>query len=323
MRRRVSLVRGSVPRSLGRCTAVLCAAGVALTAGCGRKAAGAGTETPKGGEVTIQVKGSDTMVNLAQAWAEAYKKVRPEVEVEVFGGGSGVGIAALSRGTIDIATASRNMKDSEREQAKANTGKDPVGLVVGYDALAVYVHKDNPLDTITAGTLAGIFGEDGAIGKWSQLGVTIPKIRDQRIVRVSRQSSSGTYEFFREHVLRKKDFKLGSLDMNGSKEVVELVAGAKTAIGYSGMGYATDQVKMLRVAAADGDTAFEPSVANTQTRRYPLARSLLVYTLGEPQGEVKAFIEWMLSAAGQRIVQESGYVPLAERKEEWKDGGME
>ena len=279
--------------------------GAACTLGaCTKKNAGPA-------HTTVQVKGSDTMVNLAQAWAEEYKKVAPNVDVEVSGGGSGVGIAALEKGTIDIADASRNMKPEEIEQAKRNTGKEPKEFVVGYDALAVYVHKDNPIEEITFDQLAGIFAEGGAIEKWSQLGLKIPAATNDEIVRVSRQSSSGTYEFFREHVLGKKDFKLGSRDMNGSKEVVELVAGTKTAIGYSGMGYATPAVKMVRVARASGAPAVAPTVANTLDHTYPLARPLFVYTLGEPQGEVQRYIEWMLSPDGQRIVEESGYVPLA------------
>jgi phosphate transport system substrate-binding protein len=285
-----------------------------LAAGAGLALAACGGKQQEGGpapSTTIQMKGSDTMVNVAQAWAEVYKTVAPNVNVEVSGGGSGVGIAALERGTIDIATASRNMKPEEIEQAKRNTGQDPKEFIVGYDALAVYVHKDNPLAEITLEQLAQVYAEGGTITRWSQLGVTIPGASDDEIVRVSRQSSSGTYEFFREHVLAKKDFKLGSRDMNGSKEVVELVANTKTAIGYSGMGYTTPAVKMLHVARAAGEPAVEPTVANTLGKSYALARSLQVYTLGEPQGEVQRFIAWILSVAGQRLVEENGYVPVA------------
>jgi phosphate transport system substrate-binding protein len=291
--------------SAGLARSVGMAAGVAfLITGCGggQKAAPAVT--------TIQVKGSDTMVNVAQAWAEAYKAAVPAVDVEVSGGGSGVGIAALEKGTIDIANASRNMKPEEIEQAKRNTGKEPKEFVVAFDALGVYVQKDNPMSEISLDQLAQIFVEGGTITKWSQLGVKIPDGADDEIVRVSRQSSSGTYEFFREHVLAKKDFKLGSRDMNGSKEVVELVANTKTAIGYSGMGYATPGVKMLKLAPKAGQPGIEPSVANTLDKSYPLARSLLIYTLGEPEGAVKAYIDWILSPAGQKIVEENGYVPV-------------
>ncbi len=287
-----------------------------LASGC-NKSGTEGTSAPANpakssstAAASIQVKGSDTMVNLAQAWAEEYKKVAPSVNVEVSGGGSGVGIAALIKGTIDIADASRNMKESEIEQAKKNTGKDPKEFIVGYDALAIYVHKDNPLNEITSEQIAQIYAEGGNITKWSQLGVTIPGAKDDTIVRVSRQSSSGTYEFLREHVLKNKDFKNGSRDMNGSKEVVELVASTPTAIGYSGMGYATPAVKMLKVAAKQGEPAYPPNVENTLKKTYPSARSLQVYTLGDPQGAVKTYIDWTMSDAGQKIVESSGYVPL-------------
>jgi phosphate transport system substrate-binding protein len=287
-------------------TAIL--AGCLLPAGCGKSgSSGSDATTAK---VTIQNKGSDTMVNLAQAWAEEYRKVAPTVEVEVSGGGSGQGIAALTKGTIDIANCSRNMKPEEIDQAAKNTGKVPKEYIVGYDGLAVYVHKDNPLEEITFEQLSEIFAEGGKITKWSDLGVKIPNTSGDDIVRVSRQSSSGTYEFFREHVLNKKDYKLGSRDMNGSKEVVELVSSTPTAIGYSGMGYATSGVKMLKVAPKAGQPAYAPTVQNTLNKTYPISRSLLVYTLGEPQGPVKLYIDWMLSDAGQKLVEASGYVPL-------------
>jgi phosphate transport system substrate-binding protein len=279
-----------------------------LQTGCGKSETSGGGDAAK--KQTIQNKGSDTMVNLAQAWAEEYKKVAPDVDVEVSGGGSGVGIAALEKGTIDIANASRNMKPEEIEAAKKNTGKTPKEIIVGYDALAIYVHKDNPLNEITLDQIAQIYMEGGSLTKWSDLGVTIPGASGDEIVRVSRQSNSGTYEFLREHVLNKKDFKLGSRDMNGSKEVVELVSSTPTAIGYSGMGYATPAVKMLKVKKTASDPAYDPNVANTLAKTYPIARSLQVYTLGEPQGAIKTYIDWMLSDAGQKVVEASGYVPL-------------
>jgi len=278
--------------------------------GCGRGGSGSGSGTPS---VTIQNKGSDTMVNLAQAWAEEYKKVAPDVDVEVSGGGSGVGIAALVKGTVDIANASRNMKPEEIEQAKKNTGKEPKEIIVGYDALGIYVHKDNPVEEITDEQLAQIFEEGGTVTKWSQLGIQIPG-GDDEIIRVSRQSSSGTYEFFREHVLNKKDFKLGSRDMNGSKEVVELCANTPGAIGYSGMGYnEPGKVKMLKVAAKAGQPSFTPTVENVLNKHYPLARSLQVYTLGEPEKELKKYVDWILSEPGQKLVAETGYVPLPKK----------
>lgn len=283
----------------------MAAATCLLPIGCG-----GGNDTGGASAVCIQNKGSDTMVNVAQAWAEEYKIAAPAIDIEVSGGGSGVGIAALIRGTIDIANASRDMKPEEIEQAKKNTGKAPVKFVVGYDALAVYVHKDNPISEISLAQLADIFAEGGTITRWSQLGVTIPGGQDE-IIRISRQSSSGTYEFFREHVLNKKDFKLGSRDMNGSKEVVELVANTPGAIGYSGMGYnEPGKVKMLKVAMGDGKPTVEPTIANTLSKAYPIARALELYTLGEPTGEVRAYIDWIFSDAGQKVVEDCGYVPL-------------
>ncbi|MHC1768753.1 MAG: phosphate ABC transporter substrate-binding protein [Verrucomicrobiia bacterium] len=279
-----------------------------VVTGCGKSSSESGSG---GARTSIQVKGSDTMVNLAQAWAEQYKKVAPDVSVEISGGGSGVGIAALIKGTVDMATCSRNMKPSEVEQARKNTGKEPTDIVVGYDALAIYVHKDNPLDEITIDQIAQIYAEDGTFTEWSQVGVTAPGLASQKIVRVSRQSSSGTYEFLREHALNNKDFKNGSRDMNGSKEVVELVGSTPSAIGYSGMGYATHDVKMLKVAPKAGEPAVAPTLENTLDKSYPIARSLHLYALGEPSGPVKDFVEWVLSPAGQKIVQETGYVPVS------------
>lgn len=295
-------------RQLRMPTLLLGALAVIATAACGGREAGSPAQPEAA--ASIQIKGSDTMVNVAQAWAEEYRNVAPDVEVEVSGGGSGVGLAALEKGAVDIATASRTMKPGEIEQARRNTGKEPKEFIVGYDALAVYVHKENPIGQITEEQLAQIYAEDGTVTRWSQIGVTIPGVNDDTIVRVSRQSSSGTYEFFREHVLKKKDFKLGSRDMNGSKEVVELIGSTKTAIGYSGMGYATPEVKMLAVGAKAGDPVVAPGVATTLDKTYPLARSLQIYTLGEPEGAVKAFVDWTLSPSGQKIVQDSGYVPV-------------
>lgn len=258
---------------------------------------------------TMRVRGSDTMLILAQAWAEAYAKVSPGIAVEVSGGGSGQGIAALLKGTIDIANCSRNIKAEEAATARANTGKTPHEFVVAYDALAVFVHHENPLNEITIEELAEIYRVGGSLHVWSQLGVRIPEGRD-KIVRVNRQSSSGTYEFFREHVLSKRDFALGSLDMNGSKEVVELIASTPGAIGYSGMSFATPAVKMLRVRAKKDGIAYAPTIANVLNKRYPISRSLLTYTLGEPAAPVQKYLDWLRSEKGQQIFAEIGYVPI-------------
>jgi len=259
----------------------------------------------------IQNSGSDTMVNLVQAWAEAYATVEPSVSLEVSGGGSGTGIAALINGTVDIANCSRQVKAEEMERAKQNTGKEPQELIVGYDALAVYVHKDNPLDEITIEQLAEIYGEGGTIKKWSEFGIDNSECSNDEIIRISRQSNSGTYFYFREAVLgKKRDYKLGSRDLHGSKDVVELVGTTPCAIGYSGMGYATDHVKMLKVAKKSGAATYEPSVENALSGAYPIARPLYMYSLGVPSAQAKNYLDWILSSAGQGIVGKTGYVPL-------------
>jgi phosphate transport system substrate-binding protein len=280
---------------------LVCAA-LLLTLGCSR------SRQPE--KTVIQNTGSDTMVNLAQAWAEEYARVEPGVSVEVSGGGSGTGIAALINGTVDIANCSREMEPQEIEQAKKNTGKEPKRFMVGFDGLAVYVHKSNPLYAITLDQLAEIYGEGGKTAKWSQIGVNMPGAADE-IIRVSRQSNSGTYAYFREAILGKgRDFKLGSRDMQGSKDVVELVSKTPGAIGYSGMGYATPDVKILHVAKKKGDKALPPTVDNVLDHTYPIARPLFMYTLGEPAGAAMKYIDWVHSEAGQKIVAQSGYVPL-------------
>ena len=262
-------------------------------------------------KVTIQNAGSDTMVNLAQAWAEAYASLESKVSVEVSGGGSGTGIAALINGTVDIANCSRAMKAVEKEKAIQNTGKEPQELIVGFDALAVYVHKDNPLEEISLEQLAGIYGEVGSTTTWSQLGIQHTACKSDEIIRVSRQSNSGTYVYFREAILGKTgDFKLGSRDLHGSKDVVELVTNTPCAIGYSGMGYATDHVKMLKVSKKIGGSSAGPNVENTLNGSYPIARPLYIYSLGEPSGESKKYLDWILSQTGQTIVSKNGYVPV-------------
>lgn len=302
----IQVRRSSLPTLTRAAGALALAVLASLPLGC--SGPGSGGSAPA--KTVIQNTGSDTMVNLAQAWAEEYAKVAPGVSVEVSGGGSGTGIAALENGTVDIANSSRTVEPREAEIARKNTGKEPKEYLVGYDALAVYVNKANPIDEITLAQLAGIYAEDGKVTKWSEMGVTMPAGADE-IIRISRQSNSGTYAYFREAVLGNgHDFKLGSRDMHGSKDVVELVSKTPGAIGYSGMGYTTPEVKMLRVARKAGDTAWAPTVENTLTQAYPIARPLLMYTLGEPAGEVKAYLDWVHSPAGQAIVRATGYVPL-------------
>lgn len=272
---------------------------VLLVVGCG-----GGSQ----GRTVLQNKGSDTLVNVAQAWAEAYQSVNPSVAIAVTGGGSGTGIAALINGTVDIASSSREMKESEKELAVAN-GNDPVEHVVGYDALAVFVHPDNPMDGVTVAQLAQIYGDGGTVEKWTDMGITVPGCKDQEIIRISRQNNSGTYAYFREAILGKGDFKLGSRDMHGSKDVVDLVQNTVCAIGYSGLAYATERVKMPCVSKSEEEACVSPSSQTAIDGTYPIARPLFMYTLGEPTGETKAYLDWILSDEGQCIIADKGYAP--------------
>jgi phosphate transport system substrate-binding protein len=263
-----------------------------------------------GSRTLIQNKGSDTLLEVAQAWAEAYRDVNPEVSIAVSGGGSGTGISALINGTVDIANASREITDEEMEAARAN-GANPEEFVIGFDALAVFVHADNPASEFSVAQLAEIYGEGGATDRWSQLGITVPGCASDEIVRASRQNSSGTYVYFRNTILGEaRDFKLGSRDMAGSKDVVDLVANTPCAIGYSGLAYATDEVKMPCITAEENGTCVAPSVDAAVDGSYPIARSLLMYTRDAPAGAVAEYLDWILSDEGQCIIKEVGYAPV-------------
>jgi phosphate transport system substrate-binding protein len=249
----------------------------------------------------LQNKGSDTLVNVAQAWAEAYQGINKDIAIAVSGGGSGTGIAAMINGTVDIANASRKMKDKEMKMAK-DRGQDPVEHIVGYDALAVFIHKDNPMKTFTIEQLADIYGRKGKVRKWSDLGVTVPGCEDEIVV-VSRQNNSGTYAYFKKAVLGKDKFKNGTLDMHG------LVEKTPCAIGYSGLAYATDHLQMVCISSG-GAPCVSPSVETAGDGSYPVARPLMMYTNGVPQGDVKTYMDWIMSDEGQCIILNKGYAPV-------------
>lgn len=266
----------------------------------------------------IQNKGSDTLLTVAQAWAEAYPEVNPKVSVAISGGGSGTGIAAMINGTVDIANASRAMKNKEIDKAKEQ-GHTPVEFVVGYDALAVFIHKDNPATKLSIEQLAQIFGRAGKVTQWSDLGVKVPGCDSDKMVVVSRQNNSGTYAYFKEAVLEpsaekkliaKGSFRQGTLDMHGSKDVVDLIEKTPCAIGYSGLAYATDHVQTVCVSQETGGDCVSPSVSTASDRSYPIARPLFMYTSGEPKGEIKSYMDWILSDAGQCILLSKGYAPV-------------
>ena len=290
------------------------AMGLAL-GGCGRKESSEGpaSASPEASKKTVEIraKGSDTMIQLATAWAEAYRKVKPNVFVNANGGGTGTGFAALQNNTCDICDASREIKAEEKEKTKTVTGKEVKEFVVAYDALAVYAHPSNPVKEISIEELREIWAEGGTITTWEQINPAFAG----KIALFGRQNNSGTYDYFREHVCGKKDgkqreFRGGISEMNGSSEVVENVSKTPTALGYSGMGYKTPNVIWLRISNKKGDPAIEPGTEVARSGKYPIARKLYLYTAGEPTGEIKEYIDWILSPEGQKIVEKEGFVPL-------------
>lgn len=261
----------------------------------------------------IQNKGSDTLVNVAQAWAEEYKKIKPEVSVAVSGGGSGTGIAAVINGTVDLANSSREIKEKELKEAQAK-GHTPVEFIVGYDALSIFIHRENPIKQLSLSQLAAIYGRDGKVNKWSDLGVKVPGCPSDEIVVVSRQNNSGTYEYFKEAVMGEKGkYRQGTLDMHGSKDVVDLVQKTPCAIGYSGLAYHTSEVKMVCISK-DGGACVDPTVETARNKSYPIARPLFMFTNGQPQGEIKSYMEWIMSDTGQCIIADKGYAPVRDVK---------
>lgn len=263
----------------------------------------------------IQNKGSDTLVNLAQAWAEEYKNINPNVALAVSGGGSGTGIAALINGTVDIANSSRAIKDEEREEAKKNTGKDVKEFIVGIDALAVFIHPVNPINGLSLEEVACIYGEGGKCVYWHDVrGTVVPGCKDNKIIRVSRQSNSGTYQYFRDAILgKKRDLKLGSMDLNGSRESIDLVEKTPCSIGYSGMGYLNPRVKAICINSTAEGECIQPTVQTATDKSYPISRELYMYTSGEPSDSVQAYLDWTQSEKAHAITIKAGYVPASKR----------
>jgi phosphate transport system substrate-binding protein len=275
-------------------------ASIALTS-CGRK---------DGAAETIQVAGSDTMLQVGLSWADAYKAVDSSVAVSIAGEGSSTGFKALIDKTAQIAHSSRAIKDSEAEKIKAAHGTDAVEHVVGWDGIAVYVNKDNPVKSMSLPQLKEIWAAGGNISNWNQVGGS-----DAEIQRFGRSNSSGTYGYFQKAVLGKGadgkglEFKPGTAASPGSSAVVESCVTTPSAIGYSGMSYKTEHVGWLAVSAQDGGEAIEPSIENVKAKKYPIARPLYIYTVGEPTGKAKEYLDWIKSDAGQKVVAEQGFVP--------------
>jgi phosphate transport system substrate-binding protein len=276
-----------------------------LLAGCGLQPASPADATPPVNRA-IENKGSDTLVNLALAWAEAYMSLHPDVRISVTGGGSGTGIAALINGTVSIANASREMKPEEIAAAEAN-GFTPVQLVVARDAIAVVVNPSNPVGRLTLQQISDIY--TGKITNWSEVGG-----QDRPIVLLSRESNSGTYVYFLENVIRLGKpsgllFSPDTLLMPSSEGISTEVRQNPNTIGYDGLGYVTSDQKMIAVAGDSAGPYVLPSVKTVNDGSYPIARPLYMYTAGQPSGPVKAYLDWVLSD-GQAQVQKLGFVPL-------------
>lgn len=253
----------------------------------------------------VQVKGSDTMVNLGQAWAEVFMQ-KSKIPVAVLGGGSGTGIAALIGGKTDIAESSRLMKDEEIIKAREN-GISPNEIIVAWDGISVIVNLKNPVKKLTVKQLADIY--TGKIDNWKEVGG-----KDARIVLLAREVSSGTHVFFKEHIIQ-GTYKTGeyakeTLMLPTTQAIHDEVAANPNAIGYIGLGYVTPKVDALAVSMGDGKPYVEPSVKSVKNKSYPVSRPLLWYTNGKPKGAVKKFVDFALSAAGQKVVAQLDFVPL-------------
>jgi len=279
---------------------------LSVLVGCGGRVA---DQSAEGAQQTIENIGSDTIVNLALAWAEAYQKVSPEVRISVSGGGSGTGLAALVNGTTDIANASRKIKKEEIADAEKN-GIKPYEIEIARDAIGVIVNPHNPVQQLTLQQVSDIYS--GQIKNWQEVGG-----ENRPIVLLSRESNSGTHVFFLETVVRlsqkgnKALFSQDTLLLPSSEGIIAEVRQNPNAIGYDGLGYITPEVKTVAIAPKDGGEYVKPSVESVNSGQYPIARPLFMYTPGEPVGVIKAYIDWLLGPDGQQIVKELGFVPLS------------
>jgi len=256
----------------------------------------------------IENKGSDTIVNLALAWAEKYQSEHPDVRISVTGGGSGTGIASLINGTVDIANASRKIKQEEIDEAKAN-GINPVEFIIARDAIAVIVNPEkNPVNELTLQQISDIYS--GKISNWKEVGG-----EDRPVVKLSRETNSGTHVYFLETVLRlgsKEDKTLFSMDtllLPSSEGIIAEVRQNPNAIGYDGLGYVPDDLKMIAIAKEKDGAYMLPSIQTVNDKSYPIARDLYMYTNGEPTGVIKEYLDWILAPEAQQIVAELGFVP--------------
>lgn len=288
-------------------SALVAAIAVACSGGHGRgseappEATGTGaTGATSARGATLSLKGSDTMVILAQRFAEGYMHAHEGTTIQVSGGGSGTGIAALLDGTTDIADSSRPISERETSDLATRQHAAPHETRVAIDALAVYVHQSSTLQSLTMEQLAQIF--TGAVTNWSAVGGP-----DAPIVLYSRENNSGTYAYFKEHVLHNADFAAQAQTLPGTAAVINAVSHDPNGIGYGGIGYA-EGVRVLAIAS--GGDPIAPTMENALSGAYPISRYLLMYTAGEPSGLAADFLAWVVTADGQALVEEAGYYPL-------------
>ncbi|MFH1893124.1 MAG: phosphate ABC transporter substrate-binding protein [Candidatus Zixiibacteriota bacterium] len=251
---------------------------------------------------TITIKGSDTLVRLGQRWAEEYMKLNKGSVIQVSGGGSGTGIAALLNGTTDICEASRDMKEKEYTLAK-KANIEPYRISVALDGIAVYLNEENPVKQFTLAQLKDIY--TGVVTNWKAVGGP-----DARIILYSRENNSGTYAFFKEHVLKEEDYADETQTLPGTAAVVNAVSRDKNGIGYGGIAWAKG-VKYANVKKDEKSPAVEPTIVNVTDGSYPISRELYWFFNGKPAGELKKLVNWALSPAGQKIAEDIGYVPLS------------
>jgi phosphate transport system substrate-binding protein len=249
-----------------------------------------------------RIKGSDTMLPLSQKEAESYMKTNNTFKVTVTGGGSGVGIAALIDGTTDLAQSSRKIKMDEKIKLQ-EAGVTYKEVVVAFDALAVVINPSNGINQLTREQLEGIF--TGKIKNWKEVGG-----EDLKIIVYSRETSSGTYEFFKDHVLNKKNFANDVLSMPATGAIIQSVSQTKGAIGYVGLAYLAKEVKALKVSYDKGKTFIGPSMETAKNKTYPIIRPLQYYYSTKVESKIKPFIDYVLSAEGQKVIEQVGYVPL-------------
>lgn len=282
---------------------------------CGRTPSATPNPTSSDSLEYLENKGSDTIVNLALAWAEAYQVNFPTLRISVTGGGSGTGITALINGTVDIANASRPIKEEELAAARS-AGYDPQEFVIARDAIAIIVHPSNPVDHLTLQQLSMIY--KGEITNWSELGG-----EDREIVRLSRETNSGTHVYFLESVVRmgnsedRSIFSADTLLLPSSEGIIAEVTDNPNAIGYDSLGYVTKDVKLIAVSSpAQPDLYILPSLTTVADNSYLISRDLYMYTLDQPNGAVKDYLEWILSSSGQQIVQDLGFIPILDPEEQ-------